>query len=191
MTEETLVAADKLGDFFDELARGVAGLIRLETGRGATIAARNATHRDLSWAAKNAARAGLTVLIAGAIWFGTAWSSGAIMMTGVIPNIGLFALRERPSEAVIDFVWGVCAAAALGLFYLLWVLPQITDFPLLALWLAPPLVFGAAAATTPRLMFFALGFVVFFITLVAPSNPMVYDPDGLPQQSLALITGSA
>ncbi len=51
------------------------------------------------------------------------------MMTGVIPNIGLFALRERPSEAVIDFVWGVCAATALGLFYLLWVLPQITDFP--------------------------------------------------------------
>jgi uncharacterized membrane protein YccC len=92
---------------------------------------------------------------------------------------------------VIDFVWGVVAAAALGLFYLLWAFPQITGFPLLALWLAPPLVFGGAAATTPRLMFFALGFTVFFITLVAPGNPMTYDPAGFLNNAFALIVGSA
>ena len=191
LTPELIGVADRLADFIGEIERCLLGLPHPETQEGASRVLRNANFLDWSWAAKNAARAGLTVLIAGAIWFGTAWSSGAIMMTGVIPNIGLFALRERPSEAVIDFVWGVCAAAALGLFYLLWVLPQITDFPLLALWLAPPLIFGAAAATTPRLMFFALGFVVFFITLVAPSNPMVYDPAGFLNNALALIAGSA
>ena len=149
LTEETLVAADKLGDFLDELARGVAGLIRLETGRGATIAARNATHRDWTWAALNAARATTAVLVAGALWFGLAWPQGPMMMLGVVPTIGLFAARERPSADVLQFAWGTVAAAFLGLFYLLWVLPQIDSFALLAMWLAPPLAFGAAASTAP------------------------------------------
>jgi uncharacterized membrane protein YccC len=190
LTPELIGVADRLADFIGELERCLRGLPHPEARRGANRASRNANFLDWNWASRNAARAGLTVLIAGVIWLETAFPSGEMMMIGVIPTIGLFALRERPSDAVIDFVWGVCAAAALGLFYLLWVLPQIADFPLLALWLAPPLAFGAAAATTPRLMFFALGFVVFFITLVAPSNPMVYDPSGFLNTSLALIVGA-
>eukprot|EP01037_Dinobryon_pediforme_P014623 gene14623-14747_t len=191
LTPELIGLADRLADFIGELERCLLGLPHPEAQDGARTVLRNSNFLDWSWAAKNATRAGLTVLIVGVIWFETAWSSGAIMMTGVIPNIGLFALRERPSDAVMDFVWGVCAASALGLFYLLWVFPQITGFPLLALWLTPPLVFGAAASTTPRLMFFALGFTVFFITLIAPGNPMVYDPSGFLNTALALVVGAS
>ena len=189
LTPERIGLADRLADFIGEMERCLLGLPHPET-RAASRVKRNANFLDWSWAIKNAARAGLTVLIAGALWFETAFASGAIMMTGVIPTIGLFALHERPSRAVIDFVWGVVAAAALGLFYLLWAFPQITGFPLLALWLAPPLVFAAAAATTPWLAFFAAGFSVFFITLVAPSNPMVYDPTGFLDNAYALIDGA-
>jgi uncharacterized membrane protein YccC len=189
LTPERIGLADRLADFIGEMERCLLGLPHPET-RTASRVKRNANFLDWSWAIKNAARAGLTVLIAGALWFETAFSSGAIMMTGVIPTIGLFALHERPSKAVIDFVWGVVAAAALGLFYLLWAFPQITGFPLLALWLAPPLVLAAAAAATPWLAFVTAGFSVFFITLVAPSNPMVYDPTGFLNNAYALIVGA-
>jgi uncharacterized membrane protein YccC len=191
LTEETLVAADRLGDFLDELARGVAGLIRLETGRGETTATRNATHRDWSWAALNAARAATAVLVAGALWFGLAWPQGPMMMLGVVPTIGLFAARERPSADVVQFAWGTVAAALLGLFYLLWVLPQIDSFALLAMWLAPPLAFGAAASTAPAVAFFAQGFTVFLITLLAPANPMVFDPIVFLNNALSITSGCA
>ena len=176
LNEPTLIAADKLGDFLDQLARGIAGLIRLETGRGDDGITGNAIHLDWAWARLNAARAAIAVLVAGTLWIGLAWPQGAMMMLGVVPTIGLFALRERPSSDVVQFAFGAAAAALLGLFYLLWVLPQIDSFALLAMWLAPPLAFGVAAATSPATAFFAQGFTVFLVTLLAPSNPMVFDP---------------
>lgn len=191
LKEKTLIAADRLGDFLDELARAFAGLIRLETGRGETAAARNATHRDWTWAALNAARAAIAVLVAGALWLGLAWPQGPMMMLGVVPTIGLFAARERPSADVLQFAWGTVAAALLGLFYLLWVLPQIDSFALLAMWLAPPLAFGAAASTAPAIAFFAQGFAVFLITLLAPANPMVFDPIVFLNNAFSIALGCA
>ncbi|WP_296706073.1 FUSC family protein [Rhodoblastus sp.] len=189
LTEATLIAADKLGDFLDVLARGFAGLIRLETGRGDGGGLRNATHLDWAWARLNAARSAIAVLVAGTLWIGLAWPQGPMMMLGVVPTIGLFALRERPSSDLVQFAWGTAAAALLGLFYLLWVLPQIDSFALLTMWLAPPLAFGAAAATSPAAAFFAQGFTVFLITLLAPSNPMVFDPTVFLNNAFAITLG--
>jgi uncharacterized membrane protein YccC len=189
LTEATLIEADRLGDFLGELARGFAGLIRLEMGGGDEGVTRNATHLDWAWAWLNAARAAIAVVVAGALWIVLAWPQGAMMMLGVVPTIGLFAMRERPSADVIQFAWGTVAASLLGLFYLLWVLPQINSFALLAMWLAPPLFFGAAAATSPAAAFFAQGFTVFLITLLAPSNPMVFDPIAFLNNAFAISMG--
>ena len=163
------------------VARGAVG----------TGALRNATHLDWRWARLNAARAAAAILIAGALWLGLGWSSGPTMMASAAPNIALLALRERPSADAMDFVWGVAMATLLGFFYLLWVLPQITGFPLLALWLAPPILVSAALMTSPRLMFVGIAFGVFFITLLAPSNPMIYNPEAFMNNALATIAGAA
>jgi uncharacterized membrane protein YccC len=69
------------------------------------------------------------------------------------------------------------------------VLPQIDSFALLAMWLTPPLAFGAAAATSPAAAFFAQGFTVFLITLLAPSNPMVFDPISFFNNAFAITLG--
>jgi uncharacterized membrane protein YccC len=191
LTEAALIAADRLADFLDEMARGLAGLLRLDTGRGALRGARNATHRDWPWAGLNAARAAIAVLVAGALWLGLAWPQGPMMMLGVVPTIGLLAVRERPSADVVQFAWGTVAAALLGLFYLLWVLPQIDSFALLAMWLAPPLALGVAAATTPAAAFFAQGFCVFLVTLLAPANPMIFDPGAFLNNAYAITAGCA
>jgi uncharacterized membrane protein YccC len=189
LREETLIAADRLGDFLDEIARSLAGLTR-RGGRDDAPPARNAIHLDWSWAGRNAARSAIAVLVAGGLWLGLAWPQGATMMMGVVPPIGLLAMRERPSADSLQFAWGTAAAALLGLFYLLWVLPQIDSYPLLAMWLAPPLAFGAAAATMPATAFFATGFTVFLVTLLAPSNPMVFDPETFLNNAFATTAGS-
>ena len=183
-SETTLILADRLGDFLDELARGFAGLTGLETAGGEMRPGRNAIHLDWAWAGLNAARAAVAVLVAGGLWLGLAWPQGPMMMLGVLPTIGLFALRERPSSDVVQFAWGTVAAALLGLFYLLWVLPQIDSFALLAMWLAPPLVFGAAVATAPASAFFAQGFTVFLVTLLAPCQSDGLRSQPVPQQRL-------
>jgi uncharacterized membrane protein YccC len=189
LSEDMLIVADRLGDFLGELSQSLAGLTRLETGRGEMNPTRNAIHLDWTWAGLNAMRAAIAILIAGSLWIGLAWPQGAMMMLGVVPTIGLFAMRERPSSDVLQFAWGTVAAALLGLFYLLWVLPQINSFALLAMWLAPPLAFAAAAATFPAVAFFAQGLAVFLVTLLAPSNPMVFDPGAFLNNAFAVTSG--
>lgn len=185
----SVVAVDRLADLVAELERAALGLSD-ETAEWRVR--RNATHLDWRWAGRNAARAAAAVLLAGSLWFGLGWSIfGATMMASVAPNVALLSLRERPSADAMDMVWGVAAASVLGLFYLLWVLPQITGFPLLAMWLAPPIMISAAVMTVPRLMFSGIGFGVFFVTLLGPSNPMVYDPNVFMNNALATIAGAA
>ncbi|MCW2283751.1 putative membrane protein YccC [Rhodoblastus acidophilus] len=189
LSEDMLILADRLGDFLDELARSLAGLTKPDAADGEAPPARIAIHLDWAWAGLNAARAAIAVLVAGGLWLGLAWPLGASMMLAIIPTIGLNALRERPSADVLQFAWGTVAAALLGLFYLLWVLPQINSFALLAMWLAPPLAFCAAAVTMPSVAFFALGLAIFLVTLLAPSNPMVFDPSAFLNNALATTAG--
>lgn len=182
------LAIDRLADMVAELERAALGLCREAPS---VRALRNATHLDWRWARLNAARAAAAILLAGALWLGLGWSAGPTMMASAAPNVALLALRERPSADAMDFVRGVAMATLLGFFYLLWVLPQITGFPLLALWLAPPILVSAALMTSPRLMFVGIAFGVFFITLLAPSNPMIYNPEAFMNNALATIAGAA
>ena len=189
LSPQIIVAVDRLADLVGELERAAGGLSRDAPSEPVR---RQATHLDWPWAGRNAARAAVVVLLGGALWIGLGWSVfGATMMAGVAPTTALLSLRERPSADAMDFVWGVGAATVLGLFYLLWVLPQITGFPLLALWLAPPLMVAAALMANPRLMFLGTGFGVFFITLLGPANPMVFDPANFLNAAVATMSGVA
>jgi uncharacterized membrane protein YccC len=188
LAAKDVIVADRLADLAAELERAAFGL---SAQPGDARARRNAIHLDWRWAGLNAIRAAAAVLLAGTIWIGTGWSGfGAMMMASVAPNVALMSLRERPSSDAMDMVWGVAAATVLGLFYLLWVLPQIAGFPLLAMWLAPPLTIAAAMMTVPRLTFMGVGFGVFFITLLSPSNPMAYSPEAFLNSALATIAGA-
>jgi uncharacterized membrane protein YccC len=187
-SSRSALAIDRLADMVAELERAALGLSR-EAPSARVL--RNATHLDWRWARLNAARAAAAILLAGALWLGLGWSAGPTMMASAAPNVALLALRERPSADAMDFVRGVAMATLLGFFYLLWVLPQITGFPLLALWLAPPILVSAALMTSPRLMFVGIAFGVFFITLLAPSNPMIYNPEAFMNNALATVAGAA
>ena len=185
-------AIDRLDELADEFAYGLDGALALA---GATVTpirkARIWRHRDLSWGLINGVRACITVWAAGAIWFATAWPAGSSMVAMVVPNIGLLAMRDRPVNDAVDFVWGTFLASCVGFLYLIFVLPNITGFPLLALALAMPLLTGVMLSMNPKTAFLAIGFYVFFITLVAPTNPMSYSPETFLNNALATVGGAA
>jgi uncharacterized membrane protein YccC len=186
-----LSALDRLDEVLDELALCLEGLTNLLGRRKGAHFVGVKRHLDWRWAAMNGFRAAVAVWLAGAIWYLSAWPLGGALVAGVVPATGLLSLRDRPTADAIGLFWGVVLASVLGFFYLLWVFPQITGFPLLALWMGPPLAFGAACMFQPKYAFVGTGFAVFFITLLAPSNPMTYDAEFYLNNAFATASGAA
>ena len=184
-----LIALDRLGEVLDELDLCVEGLNRLLGPRAGRRPAAMPPPLDLRWALSNGARAAVAVWLTGALWVVTGWPAGATMVAGVVPNVGLLSLRDRPAADAIGFAWGTALASAIGFLCLIRWLPESTGFPMLAAIMAPLLLFGVMAASVPRLTFFGLGFCVFFITLLAPTNPMRYDPELFLNNALATVAG--
>jgi len=184
---------DRLDELTDELVccldagLALAGAVSLPEGRKVRIW----RHRDVTWGMINGLRACVTVWAAGLIWYATGWPAGSIMVAMVVPNIGLLAMRDRPVQDSISFVWGTLLASAVGWVYLLFILPNIEGFPALAVVLSLPLAVGVMLSMNPKTAFVAIGFYVFFITLLAPGNPMTYAPEVFLNNALATIAGAA
>ncbi|WP_158240787.1 FUSC family protein [Telmatospirillum siberiense] len=187
----SLAVLDRLGELLDEIGLCLSGLGVLLGQKPPADIVPVRLHAEWGWAAINGLRATITVWLAGVLWIATAWPGGATMVAMIIPNVGLLSLRSRPDVDSIDFIWGTLLATAAGLFCLVYVLPQISGFPLLALVLAPFLFEAVVATMTPGTVFIGVGFYVFFITLLAPSNPMTYDVETFLSNALATVAGAA
>lgn len=185
-----LAVLDRLGELLDELALCLDAVAALAGRRLTPSTAPWRAHLDLGWAAMNGLRATVAVWLAGALWIVTAWPAGSTMVAMIVPNVGLLSLRSRPATDALDFVWGTLLASALGFAYLVWLLPAIDGFPMLALSLAPVLLAAVILSMTQRTAFIGVGVYVFFITLLAPANPMTYDPEGFLSNALATVGGA-
>lgn len=184
-----LAVLDRLGELLDELAHCVDALATLAGGSSPAPAVTWRRHIDWTWAAMNGLRATVTVWLAGVLWIASAWPSGALMLSMVVPNVGLLSLRSRPVSDAAGFFWGGLLASVVGFAFLLFVLPEIDGFPLLAFSLAPILFAGVLLSIPQRTAFIGAGFYVCFLTLLAPSNPMVYDPQAFLSNALAIVAG--
>jgi len=184
-----LVALDRLHELLDELALGIDGLTGLTLRRSGEPGMRMRHHLDWRWAGINGVRATVAVWLAGALWFLTAWPGGGMMMAMIVPSTGLLSLRDRPDTDATDIFKGTIIASAFALVWLGVVLPQIAGFPLLAMVLAPLLFGGTLVMATPRTAFYGVGFSVFFMTMIAPTNPMHFDMPNFLNTALAIMTG--
>ncbi|OIR09938.1 p-hydroxybenzoic acid efflux pump subunit AaeB [mine drainage metagenome] len=163
-------------DLFDDLEialGGLTGLLLGQTGAGAPD--RSGFHLEWRWSGINGLRAAAATWLASLLWIITAWPSGGMMVGGVVPNVGLLSLRDRPDLDAMQLAKGITLAMASGFLYLLFVLPWLDGFPMLALALVPPLMWGTLQTVNPRRTFIGVGFLVFFITLLGPRNPMSYN----------------
>ncbi len=190
-----LSAQDQMCEVLDGLILMLDGLAALVSGQPGTrpqgrIMGRAWFHADPKGAALNAVRVAVAVWIAGFIWLETAWPLGWAMLAMIVPNAGLLAMRDRPARDALVMAGGVALSTVLAWLYLLFILPAIDGFPLLAISLSPVLFSAALLMINPRLVFVGVGLGVFFLTLLTPTNPMVYDPSFFLNNALATCGGA-
>ncbi|WP_338659771.1 FUSC family protein [Pseudomonas aeruginosa] len=121
----------------------------------------------------------------------SAWPSGlgAVSITGVV--LSLFASRDNPAQAGLNFLRGILLSIPLAGFVALFYLPGVDGFPLLCLGLGVPLFFAALCVNRASLAGIASPFCIFFVKNVAPSNSMSYDLAHFLNNALSTVLGVA
>ncbi|HVJ41787.1 MAG TPA: FUSC family protein [Dongiaceae bacterium] len=185
----SIIAFNRLDDFLDHLAALADSLIAFADRRGKRLDIRLPHHRDLPAALINGLRGVVAVLVVSVFWIYTAWPNGNQVFGATVPICALLGASERPQADAVDFFKGVFFAAVAGLVCGYGILTEVSGFPLLALALAPFLLAGAYYSTRPQTAGIATGFLIFFVTFVAPHNPMQFDLSGYVNMAFANLIG--
>ncbi|WP_323122837.1 FUSC family protein [Burkholderia alba] len=122
-----------------------------------------------------------------AFWIASAWPSGGLAVIGTAIACALSSTAPRAPKFVAQMAAGAALATLTGYLFVCHVYPEIDGFPLLCTALAPVLAFGAFLATRPGMSGYGIGFAVFFCLLAGPDNVIVYAPDLLINNGLALV----
>ena len=124
-------------------------------------------HRDFGLAALSGLSSFLTVLLVCALWILTGWTDGgsAASLAGVF--CALFAALDDPAPAIFQFGLFFGLAIPVAAFYQFAILPGIDGLPLLALFLAPPLLLGGMLMVDRRTARPALASLFGFISSLA------------------------
>ncbi len=120
-------------------------------------------HRDGLSAARTALGA-FTIIASGcAVWIYSAWPDGgtAVSILGVCCT--LFGSFDTPAPHIVKYIVGSAYGVAASLIYSFVLLPQITDFSVLAAALAPVYLLAGSLQARPPTTFMAMG-----ITLTLP-----------------------
>jgi uncharacterized membrane protein YccC len=166
------------------------------------LAAFNAGHR-LHWvwrmplyrsraiAAAAGLRAVAYLVLASGFFVLAGWPSAEVSLSLVALVIGLGAVSPNPEGfTVAAFIAAPIAAVLAGTLEFL-ILDGLTEFPLLALALAPFVIGAIVVSTRPHPLVASLGRLnlIFIIVILSPSNPQSYDPNSFLFVVLFLCTG--
>ncbi|WP_409303386.1 FUSC family protein [Pseudomonas sp. KCJK8993] len=148
-------------------------------------------HRDLEHGVLGGLRSALAFLAVAAFWLLCAWPSGlgAVSICGVV--LSLFAGRENPAAACLNFLKGIALSIPVAGFVGLGLLPGWDGFPLLCLGLGVPLFFASLCMSRPKLAPIASAFCIFFVNNVGPGNLMTYDLAAFLNKAMATLVGVA
>jgi uncharacterized membrane protein YccC len=148
-------------------------------------------HRDIERGLLYGLRSALAFLCVSAFWLATAWPSGlgAVSITGVV--LSLFASRDNPAGAGLNFLRGIVLSVPFAGVAGLVILPLCDGFPALALVLGVPLFIAALCMTRPPIAAIASSFCIFYVKNIGPSNEMSYDLGHFLNSALATVIGVA
>ncbi len=174
----------------DELRGALTHFASLAEGGARTRAEALPVYANWVTALRNGLRTFLAASLAGVFWIMSQWPQGGTALAILGPITGLMALTESASAASLAFFQGALLSALVALPVREAVLPQITGFPLLMAVLLPIMAVALIYSRRPGLTGTrANGFLIFFLTQVAPANPMRFDLAGALNTSLALVAG--
>ncbi len=187
-----LGAVEHAHDLLTRLHEAVSNLTQpLPSGHGRVPGLRQRRYLDWSTALRNGARGCIVTMLAFLFWYVTQWPSGPILLTYLVPAACLLATNPSASRASIDFSLGTLLAIPASYVCEVWMLPQITGFPLLFAALGTCLLPGIWLQFHPRHGLRAFGYVVFFNAMITVRNPIAFDDIGLINGWLAFVMGTA
>lgn len=132
-------------------------------------------------------RSVVVIAAVGWFWIETDWPSGGLAVIGAALACALTSTAPNASKLTLQMAIGAVFATMVGYLYNCYVYPNIDGFPLLCATLAPVLAFGAFLAMRPATSGYGVGFSVFFCLLAAPDNVVVYQPDLLINNGMAIV----
>jgi uncharacterized membrane protein YccC len=124
-------------------------------------------------------RAALCLALASTFFVLAGWPSTDVSLSLVAVVIGLGAVTPNPQRfTVMALIAAPIAALLAGTLEFL-ILDGATEFPLLALALAPLVIGAMVAKKSPHPVVATLGGLnlIFTLVIISPSNPQSYDPD--------------
>jgi uncharacterized membrane protein YccC len=153
---------------------------------------RTPLYRCHRFAVEAGVRAALWLAMASAAFVLAGWSATAVSLTQVAVVVGLGATAADPRRfTIMALIAGAIATLCVGVLEFL-VLDGVTQFPLLALALAPFVVGSALLLTLPNTVASAAGRLILINTLVifGPSDLQSYNPERFLDVSL-FVCGAA
>jgi uncharacterized membrane protein YccC len=139
----------------------------------------------------NAGRAFVVIGLAELFWIVTAWPGGANAITFAAIIVILFAPRADQAYATaIGFMIGSVLTVAVVATLLFAALPNVETFVTFGLIIACVLIpVGTALALQWQPAIFT-GMVTVFVPLLAPANPMTYDPQQYYNTAMTIMAGA-
>jgi uncharacterized membrane protein YccC len=134
-------------------------------------------------------RAVVAVGAMGAFWIATNWPSGGYAVIGAAVACALSSTSPNTSKFAAQMAAGVALATVAGYIYTCFIYPNIEEFPLLCAVLTPVLAFGAYLSMRPSTAGYGGAFGLLFCLLAGPDNVIVYTPDLIINNGIAVVVG--
>jgi uncharacterized membrane protein YccC len=178
-------------EFLRRISEVREGLAALNAGNRLHWVRRMPLYRSRAIAAAAGLRAAAYLVLASGFFVLAGWPSAEVSLSLIALVIGLGAVSPNPPGfTVAAFIAAPIAAVLAGTLEFL-ILDGVTEFPLLALALAPFVIGTMVAATRSDPMVASLGRLnlIFILVILSPSNPQSYNANSFLFVVLFLCTG--
>jgi uncharacterized membrane protein YccC len=186
----SLAMLDQVVALLDQFAAALGCLQSLQEGAPRISPIRLRVYVNPVTAARNGVRTALAISMAGLFWIVSQWPDGASMLALLGPACALASQFDSAAQASVGFLKGTTLAVVAAFICTYGILPQLTGFPLLMAGMLPFIAAGVWLGRQPGFAVISLGYLVFFITMVAPGNPMRFDLAGSINTYIAFLLGA-
>jgi uncharacterized membrane protein YccC len=131
------------------------------------------------------------ILVCCALWIFGAWNDGDVAAEMVAVTCCFFAAQDNPVPYILGFLKMTLVVLVLDAALLFAVLPQVHDFPVLLLALAPPYLLGGVMMATPAVAVAGTALMVVGPTLLSLQSAYTADFPSFVNAGVAAVIGMA